>query len=317
MKYLPIIIIASVVIIAVIITISVIKSKKRNKEDTIITENKADFIVPTDKNNDSEIDTTPVTFMEDVEISFEGISSDMADMLTEHELNAASTVAIKPEFKPAISNAKPKTEKPKITTKEYLEKTTVITNENTDGSKNFTDVITSFFNRTYYFDGEMISDGEKTPLEIAMNKSDFQLFTEMEGKDISLMSLEGKIYMLNPDTKKYTELTASLQKMMGMDASQFSFEFNNANFDGDNPDCVKKAVYNGQDAVCYSYKNKDTQMDFICVNDEIKQMTLFDTDYNAKTVLVADEFSSEIPDEMLNFKGYSKTNIISFISSLM
>ena len=46
-------------------------------------------------------------------------------------------------------------------------------------------------------------------------------------------------------------------------------------------------------------------------------MTLFDSDSKAKTVLVADEFSLEIPEEMMNFKGYSKTNIISFMSSLM
>ena len=49
----------------------------------------------------------------------------------------------------------------------------------------------------------------------------------------------------------------------------------------------------------------------------VKQIILYNTDGNAETVLAADEFSAEIPDEMLNFKGYSKTNMISFMSSLM
>ena len=32
---------------------------------------------------------------------------------------------------------------------------------------------------------------------------------------------------------------------------------------------------------------------------------------------VLDEFSKEIPSEMLSFKGYSKKNIISFIKDMM
>lgn len=324
MEFLPVIAIVAVLVIAVIITAAIVKSKKSDKEKTqeVVTESSGDLLVPSqkEKENENEADTTPVTFMEDVEISFEGISSDFADMLTTHAMNASSTVAIKPEFSKPGSNSAPKPEKPAkphITTKEHLEKTTVVTDENTNSSKKVTDTITSFFNRTYYFDGEMISDGEKMPLEIAMNKSDFQLFTEMEDKDISLMSLDGKIYMLNPSTKKYTEFSASVQKMMGIDASQFTFEFNNANFDGRNPDSITKAKYNNQDAICYTYKNAQIHMDFICVDDEIRQMTMFDADGNAKNVLIADEFVADIPDEMLNFKGYSKTNIISFMSSLM
>lgn len=319
MEFLPVIAIVAVLVIAVIITAAIVKSKKsdKDKNSDAVAENSGDLLVPSGKENENEAETTPITFMEDVEISFEGISSDFADMITTHAMNASSTVAIKPEMSRPASNPVPKPVKPQITTKEHLEKTTVVTDENTNGNKKVTDTITSFFNRTYYFDGEMISEGERLPLEIAMNKSDFQLFTEMEDKDISIMSLDGKIYMLNPDTKKYTEFSASVQKMMGIDASQFSFEFNNANFDGNNPDSVTKARYNNQDAVCYTYKNEQIQMDFICINDEIKQMTMFDTDGNAKTVLVADDFISDIPDEMLSFKGYSKTNIISFMSSLM
>lgn len=319
MEFLPVIIIVAVLIIAVIITVAIVKSKKNNeKTEEAITENAGDLIVPSEK--EDEIESTPVTFMEDVEISFEGISSDFADMITTHAMNASSTVAIKPEISKPSSNPvqKPtKPAKPQITTKEHLEKTTVVTDENAGSNKKAIDTITSFFNGVYYFDGEMISGGEKMPLEIAMNKADFQVFTEMEDKDISLMSLDGKIYMLNPDTKKYTEFSASVQKMMGIDASQFAFEFNNANFDGNNLTSITKAKYNNQDAVCYTYKNDQIHMDFICINNEIKQMTMFDSDGNAKNVLVADEFTADIPDEMLNFKGYSKTNIISFMSSLM
>lgn len=317
MEYLPFII-AIVLVIAIIITVAVVKSRKNNKTDAneIITESAGDILVP----SDNETEHSPVTFSEDVEVTFEGISLDLADELTEHALNSASTVAIKPEVKTTMNtsaqNVTKKPTYPQITTKEHLEATTVVTTEKTDGSDDALAVIASFFDGKYYFDGEMISNGEKLPFEIAMNGSDFQLFTEMEGKDIAIMNLDSKIYLLNPDTKKYAELSASFQKMMGIDASQFTFEFNNANFDAQNPESVTKAQYNGQDAVCYTYQNPKCRMEFICVNEEIKQMSLFENE-EAKNVLIADEFLSEIPEDMLNFKGYSKTNMISFMTSLM
>ena len=315
MEYLPFIIIA-VVVIAIVITIAAVKSKKNKTDsDEVITETAGDLFI----SDNDEADTSPVTFSEDVEVSFEGISLDFADELAEHEFNAASTVAIKPDAQTTIGNSSSATAKPsfpQITTNEHLEKTTVVTSENADKSETALKTISAFFAGKYYFDGQMVSNGEKLPLEMAMDGEDFQIFSEMEGKDISFMNLDSKIYMLNPDTKKYTELTPAIQKMIGIDASQFTFEFNNISFDAKNPNSVTKAKYNGKDAVCYTYKKSTTRLEFIAINGEIVQMTLFENN-DAKNVLIADEFTYDIPDEMLNFKGYSKTNIISFMTSLM
>lgn len=316
MEYLPFVIIA-VIVIAIVITIAVVKSKKNsNPDDEIITETAGDLLA----SSDDEADTSPVTFSEDVEVTFEGMSLDFADELEEHAFNSASTVAIKPEVKTTVGNSAPasttKSSYPQITTDEHLEKTTSITQEKTESSDSALRTIAAFFEGKYYFDGNMISNGEKLPLELAMTGEDFQIFSEMEGKDISFMNLDSKIYMLNPATKKYTELTPAVQKMIGIDASQFRFEFNNISFDAKNPEAVTKAKYNGKDAVCYTYMNSTTRLEFIAVNGEIVQMTLYENN-QAKTVLVADEFTHEIPDEMLSFKGYSKTNMISFMSSLM
>lgn len=325
MEFLPVII-AAILIVAVIVTVSIVKSKKSEvteTEDTTTstgsdTENEDNFIIPSDNQNEEA--TTPVTFMEDVEISFEGLSTEFSEMLTEHAYTSAAPVATKAEIKQTTtSEYKPvkKPTAPQITTKEHLEATTVVTTEAAPQDEDVLSVINSFFNRVYYFDGQMISGTEETPLEIAMNKDDFQVFSEIDGKDISFLMQNDKMYMLNPDTKKYTEFSASVQKMFGIDSSEFSFEFNNSQFDGYNPDSTTKAVFKNQDAVCYTYKNNEGRTEFICVGNEIKQMAMFDAQSNASTVLVADEFSSQIPDEMLNFQGYSKTNIISFMSSLM
>lgn len=326
--------IAVILVIAIVITIAVIKSKKSDTNDAkgFVTEESGDFIVANKPEPESETETiknketdiSPVTFSEDVFVSFEGISTELAESLTEHTILSAVTTAIKPDASStqkatttAATTKNEKPTKPQITTTEYLEKTTVVTTQPTTSDETALTNISSFFSGIYYFDGEMIAGEEKTPLELAINGSNFHLFSEMDGKDIAIMSLDGKLYLLNPDTKKYMELTASVQKMMGIDASQFAFEFNKTKFDANKPFSVTKAQYNGQDAVCYTYKDEKTCIEFISVNEEIKQMVFFDSDGTASTILTADEFSSEIPDEMLTFKGYSKTNIISFMSSLI
>ena len=323
MEFLPVII-AAMLIIAIVITVAIVKSKKskvNEPEDTTTkittteTENSDDFIVPSE-NQKEDITNAPVTFMEDVEISFEGLSSEFSEMMTEHAYTSAVPVATKPEIQ-QTTTAPQKTTVPQITTKEHLEATTVVTTESAPQNEAVISVINSFFNRVYYIDGQMISGTESTPLELAMNKDDFQVFSEIDGKDISFLMLNDKMYMLNPDTKKYTEFSASVQKMFGIDSSEFSFDFNNAEFDGKKPDSIKKAVFKNQDAVCYIYKNKNGRAEFICVDNEIKQITMYDAESNAASVLVVDEFSSQIPEEMLNFQGYSKTNIISFMSSMM
>ena len=186
-----------------------------------------------------------------------------------------------------------------------------------DGSGEVMKVLTSFFSGKYYMDGTMISGGEKTPLEIAMDGNDFQIYSEMDGKDIAIMNKDGDIYLMNPDTKKYTELNAAVKKMMGLETTDFSFNFNKVKFDASAPSKVTAATHNGKSAVCYRYENKENMMDFIAVDEEIVQMILYNSERNPDTVVDIDEFTAGYPEDMLTFKGYSKTNMISFISSLM
>ena len=312
MEYL-IIAVAVIAVIAVIIAVVAVKSKKKPEINGCVTEETAgDLVVPSDENFE------PVTFTEDVEITFDGINSDLEDSLTEHSMFFSTQAAVKPEVSTTFKQTTaPATKAPAVTTKEHLEKTTVVTEEVTQQKSAVIDTIAAFFAGTYYFDGDMITAGEKSPMEIAMNGSDFQVFSELDGKDISIMQLDSKTYMLNPDTKKYAELTASFQKMLGIDTSDLKFEFNSTGFDAASPTKVTKATYNGQPADCYVYKNSRNHLEFIATDSEILQMTMFTADGEAKTILVADEFTKEIPSEMMNFKGYSKTNIVSFISSLM
>lgn len=309
------IIAAVVVVAAIIITVCVINGKKKDAPvaDTV-TEETAGFLPDSD-----EADTTPVTFTEDVTVSFEGIDSAYADDLLEHATNSATTIAFKPEATTVRAPAQATTNpaKPQISTTKYLEETTVMTDNPTQGSGAVISKLAAFFSGKYYIDGTMISGGEKTPLEMAMNGEDFQVYSEMDGQDIAIMKLDGDIYLMNPDTKKYTELNAAVRKMMGITEDTFSFSFSKVNFDAHSPAAVTECTHKGRNAVCYTYKSSTNHMDFIAVGDEIVQMILYNAQGGTDTVVEFDEFTAGYPSDMLTFKGYSKTNMISFISSMM
>ena len=209
-KMTEILLIVAAVILVVAIVVAVITVKKKKEELPVnenVAEETAGFIPVTEKEETEENnDNAPVTLADDVTITFEGISSTYADDLLEHATMATSTVAFKPETttSAAVTTTK-KQVKPKVETTKYLEETTVMTEKETQGFSKAESVIEGFFDRKYYLDGTMISNGEKTPIEMAMDGDSFQVFSEMDGQDVAIMNLDGDIYLLNPDTKKYTQ----------------------------------------------------------------------------------------------------------------
>lgn len=309
-------IVAIIVISAVIVSAVGKKNKdKEFSEEPVLSENAGD-------NEDS----TPVTSADDVSVTFDGTTLTFTDEVEIRELENLITTAEKPDattisqLATTMKNSQQAQTKPTKqyeTTTKYIETTTVVTTKAAQQSNKALADISAFFSGKYYLDGSMISDGEKSPFEIAMNGNDFQVYSELDGTDISIMSLGGKLYMLNPDSKKYAELNAAFRSIVGINEEDFKFEFSTIKFDGSKPTEVKKATYKGSPAVCYVYKGADNHLEFICVNDEIVQFAVFDAAGAAKTALEIEEFSAQIPSNMLNFKGYNKTNIVSFMKDLM
>lgn len=304
--FIVIAIIAAVIIAAVII--SAVSKAKNNRSDT-----EPEPEIP-EEDEIPEIDTSPVTFSEDLTVSFDGITLDYADELENFATQAAITSALKPET-PSLGAVTPK--KSSVKPDKYLEETTVKTDNPAEASDEAIKTIGAFFSGKYYFDGSMINEMDKLPLEIAMAGENYHVFSEMDGKDIAIMRLDGKIYLMNPDTMKYTEINSAVKRMMGVSEDTFNFSFNSIKFDPKSPASVTEAKYNGSPAECYTYFNDEHRIEFIAEGGEIRQMALFNSSGDADTVLQADEFSADIPSEMLSFQGYSKTNIVSFISSMM
>lgn len=316
-----IIAVIAVLLIAVVTAIVMIKHKKTQQgEVSVAGSESAGDTLPEEEPEETDFD--PVTFSEDVSVTFEGITTAFAENLEDFAAQSAGTTAFKPETTSfggaqSTSAASGSVGKPQKEPEQYLEETTVKTTDAAEQNDDAMRVIAAFFSGTYYLDGTMISGNEEMPLEIAMDGADYEVFTEMDGSDIAIMNLGGKIYLLNPANKKYMELSSAVRKMMGITDDMFSFEFTKIKFDAYSPSSVTQATYKGSPAVCYSYRGDGNALDFITVNHEIRQLIVYNAEGKAGTVLETDEFSAQIPDDMLNFKGYSKTNMITFMSSMM
>lgn len=316
-----IVVVIAVLVIAIVAAFVIIRHKKPKPDEAsaAVPESAGDTL-PAEEPEETDFD--PVTFSEDVSVTFEGITTAFAGDLEDFAAQSAGTTAFKPETT-AFGGAQSTTAasgsvgKPQKSPEQYLEETTVKTTDAAGQNDDAMRVIAAFFSGTYYLDGTMVSGNEEMPLEIAMDGADYEVFTEMDGSDIAIMNLGGKIYLLNPANKKYMELSSAVRKMMGITDDMFTFEFTKIKFDAYSPSSVTQATYKGSPAVCYSYRGDGNALDFITVNDEIRQLIVYNAEGKADTVLETDEFSAQIPDDMLNFKGYSKTNMITFMSSMM
>lgn len=304
-KYIIIGVIIVILIIAVIVAVTVTKS------GTTEPDNNESF--GTEESGDS---TTyePISMSDDVQISFEDMDDELAEEYEEHHITTTLTTAYQPE---ATTVPTDKTEQKTNSSSTVTEKTTVKTENSTSAADSVLSQINSFFKGHYYFDGIMISNGESAPMELAMNGNDFIVYSEMDGIDMGILYLDDEFYLINPNEKKYTVINSTVQKMMDLDVSTFSFDFNNTGFNGYSPTEVTEALYDGQSAVCYTYKDSKNNIDFVVVNDEIIQFVQYNTDGSKKTVIQFDEFTTDYSADMVSLNGYKKTNLLSFITELM
>lgn len=312
-----IIIVAAVILaVAIVTAVLVVRGKNKAHQQPPVAQTTAENTEETVSQEKNII--TPVSAADDIDVTFEHVTREFMEDFEAHQETTSAMVATKAEAVPVTSAAATTTEKKtQIHADKYLETTTVRTTEKAEKVNKVTDGIQSFFDGRFYIDGTMVSGGSKTPLEMAMDGDDFHLFSEMDGSDIAIMKKDGKLYIMNPDKKTYAVIDAAMKKMMNLDEESLTFDFAKLKFDSNKPASVTKVTHNGKEGVCYTYKDSENCIEFVAVNENIVQIIQSDADGSVTSVIELDEFSKEIPSEMLSFKGYSKKNLISFITDMM
>ena len=178
-------------------------------------------------------------------------------------------------------------------------------------------IMTAYTSGQYYMKGTIVADGVATPIDLAMSGKNFYTTTEIEGMHLGVMYLNGRVYFINKQEKKYIDLQ-TLTSLMGadlgfdmseldvisvcMDMTQYNFQ-----------ELEKTQVMIGdEEGECYKFYNSDMALWLYFANDELRQIDLGSADGAVNTTTVVDEFSPEIPAGVLTLRGLQMSTIFDF-----
>ena len=178
--------------------------------------------------------------------------------------------------------------------------------------------IEAFFNRTFFLKGALYTNGVGDPIYISMDGSNFEILTNIDGTELSLLRIDGTMYIKRSATKQYVELTESFFEMMELNPEAMTFNFGDVNYN----DIKEKATItditiNGNPGKCYIFKNQEKSFKFYYENDSLKQIEIYELDGTLASEFSIDLFTTSIPGDQLSLKGYTKTGLGTIFADLM
>lgn len=178
-------------------------------------------------------------------------------------------------------------------------------------------IMTAYTSGQYYMKGTIVADGVATPVDLAMSGKNFYTTTEIEGMHLGVMYLNGRVYFINKQERKYIDLqtlTSLMGADLGFDMSELdviseSMDMTQYNFQ----ELEKTQVMIGdEEGECYKFYNSDMALWLYFANDELRQIDLGSADGAVNTTTVVDEFSPEIPAGVLTLRGLQMSTLFEF-----
>lgn len=209
------------------------------------------------------------------------------------------------------------------TTSQKTENTTAQKTEPVTANKQQTEKaeaqIKAFLNRSCYIEGALYSDNTGDPLSMAFDGDNFEVLTNIDGTEISLMNLDGVMYMKRPALNQYVELTESVLSTLGMDINEFNFGFATTDYDSMKSKLrgVYDATINGNPGVCYEYETTEQIFKFYSEDGNLRQIEIYDLDGKLYSQIAITYFSESIPGNQITLKGCSKTSFGTMFADLL
>lgn len=194
------------------------------------------------------------------------------------------------------------------------------TAQNTDLTKQAEAQIKAFFDRSCFIRGALYSMNEGDPMSMAFDGDNFEVLTNLDGTEVSIVKLDGKMYIKRPALKQYIELTDGVMELMGITPEDFNFSFGDVGYDDIQKNLM--ATYDvkidGKDGVCFQYKNGNDQIfRFYAADGSLKQIDICDSEGNVDSQIAISYFSETIPGDQLTLKGFTESSIAAMFADLM
>lgn len=179
--------------------------------------------------------------------------------------------------------------------------------------------IKAFFNRSFYIQGAIYSDNAGNALSMSFDGNNFEALTNLDGIEISVMSVDGVMYFKRPALGQYVEITDTVMELMGVSPDMLNFEFPVASYDVMESKLVSihNVQINGNDGICYEYNNEGQKSKFFFDGGDLKQIEIYGEDGEIVSQFTIDYFSQSLPADHLTLKGYEKTGFGSLFADIL
>ncbi len=178
-------------------------------------------------------------------------------------------------------------------------------------------IMNAYIYGQYYMDGVIEADGSPMEFDLAISGKNYQMSMRAEGMNISMMYLNGNVYLIDKSAKIYLALTDMLKSSMDDDFSEMEEITKVLSLASYNFTDFKEGTteIDGKKANSYTYYNDSESVAFCFINNELKQVNYGDGYGNVASSVIVNKFSAQIPSGMLTLAGLKGVSPASFLSS--
>ena len=191
----------------------------------------------------------------------------------------------------------------------------------------YPEAIDIFLSGKFYLDSRIDADNQNS-LKIATKGKNYEFISELDGVEISIMFYNNKLHFKHVNAKGEKSYTVfddeAIKQIESLTGEKFelnfddileNFEFGEIKVNGS--PVLTKGYYEGEECDIYTFGTDTGSIEFRFVDDDIKYISTFDEDGTESTVIHVNELSSKIPSTMLSTRGYTKKNILAFMTSII
>lgn len=312
-------------------TVDIVPAEKKNNNNTpiiiiiaivliAIISSAIFFFVKKDDNKSSQEDE--ITTSSSASIDYESLENAFnSESFTNEEGQSVSSEEYKDYVQNIVSEATTILNSTVSAPHSIVEKTTSANEEKTELAYNKEKceiLIKAFLDRSCYLEGALNDSNGTTPVAVAFDGDNFEMMTSLEGTEISVVKIDGKIYFKRTALKQYAQLTDAVMQSFGLSVDMLAFDFGDNNYDSmkNQLTSITPVTIDGKEGVCFRYDKNDGYFKFYFVNDELVQLDIGNETEMISQFIIS-HFSSAVPGDMLSFKGYKEAGFMSLFADYM
>ncbi len=202
-----------------------------------------------------------------------------------------------------------------------VEKTTVPGEETTKSAYDMASceaLVKAFLDRSCYLEGSLTDAGGSTPVAVAFDGNNFEMLTNLDGTEVAIIKIDGKLYFKRAALKQYAQLTDAVMQTFGLSVDMLTFDFSDKNYDSmkDSLTSITDVTIDEKDGVCFRYDKNGGFFNFYFIDNQLVQLDVGESS-QVNSQFIISYFTASVPGDMLSLKGYKETGFMTLFADFM